>query len=133
MVKRYLEHEKSTLESITSQRTVLAPLQTALQNFENSTTPTDRLTQYPVMSLLAVTENYPTLRSADQFQTLQAQIEGTENRINIARLKLNQSVREFNALTQKIPGRWFAQWMGYPQLTYVQAAQNSEQPPKQAW
>lgn len=133
VVKRYLEHEKSTLESITSQRTALAPLQTALQNFENSTTPTDRLTQYPVMSLLAVTENYPTLRSADQFQTLQAQIEGTENRINIARLKLNQSVREFNALTQKIPGRWFAQWMGYPQLTYVQAAQNSEQPPKQAW
>lgn len=133
LVKRYLEHEKSTLESLTSQRAAaLAPLQTALQNLESGTLQSTQAV-HPVTQLLAVAESYPTLRSADQFQTLQAQIEGTENRINIARLKLNQSVREFNAMIQKIPGRWVAQWMDYPALPYVQTDEAAGQPPVQAW
>lgn len=53
-------------------------------------------------------ENYPQLKATDAFRDFQAQLEGTENRINVARDKYNASVKGYNSYIQKIPGKWFA-------------------------
>ena len=53
-------------------------------------------------------EAYPNLKATDAFRDFQAQLEGTENRINVARTKYNSSVKGYNSYIQKIPGKWFA-------------------------
>ena len=70
--------------------------------------------------VFALAESYPELRSADQFLGLQAQLEGTENRINVARLGFNEAVRDYNAAIEKLPGRWIAQARGYTPHAYFQ-------------
>lgn len=70
--------------------------------------------------VFALAESYPELRSADQFLGLQAQLEGTENRINVARLAFNDAVREYNAAIEKLPGRWISQARGYSRHAYFE-------------
>jgi hypothetical protein len=53
--------------------------------------------------------SHPELRSADSFLTLEAQLEGAENRIHVARLGFNDAVRAYNAAIQKLPGAWLAE------------------------
>jgi LemA protein len=58
--------------------------------------------------LLAITENYPDLKSNQNFLTLQSQLEGTENRIAVARRDYIEAVRLYNTELRTIPGRWWA-------------------------
>jgi LemA protein len=71
--------------------------------------------------LLAVAEAHPTLRSGDQFLELQAQLEGTENRINVARMRFNDAVRAYNAAIEKLPARLIATAQGYERRAYFHA------------
>jgi LemA protein len=71
--------------------------------------------------LLAVAEAHPTLRSGDQFLELQAQLEGTENRINVARMRFNEAVRAYNAAIEKLPARLIASAQGYERRAYFRA------------
>lgn len=64
--------------------------------------------------LLMVTENYPQLRSTNAFSDLQAQIEGTENRIKVARDDFNQAVRKYNVQRRKFPTNIIASWFAFP-------------------
>ncbi len=63
--------------------------------------------------LMAVTENYPDIKSGQNFLALQNQIEGTENRIAIARRDYIQAVKQYNTELVTIPGRWWASFL-YP-------------------
>ena len=63
--------------------------------------------------LLAVTENYPTLRANDAFRGLQAQLEGTENRIAVARNDYNGAVQDFNTSIRAFPNNFYAGWFGF--------------------
>ena len=63
--------------------------------------------------LLAVSENYPTLRANDAFRNLQTQLEGTENRIKVARNDFNTAVQEYNVRVRKFPMNIFAGIMGF--------------------
>lgn len=63
--------------------------------------------------LMAISENYPDLKSNANFMSLQSQIEGTENRIAVARKDYNEAVRVYNTELKTIPGRWIASFM-YP-------------------
>jgi LemA protein len=65
--------------------------------------------------LLAVSENYPNLKSNENFLTLQSQLEGTENRIAVARRDYILAVQEYNTALRSYPGRWLAAWF-YPEL-----------------
>ena len=65
--------------------------------------------------LLAVSENYPTLKADQNFLALQSQLEGTENRISVARRDYNLAVQKYNTALRTIPDRWVAAWM-YPDL-----------------
>src|ERR1700733_3854375 len=65
--------------------------------------------------LLAVSENYPDLKSNANFLALQSQLEGTENRIAVARRDYIEAVQEYNTALRSYPGRWLAAWF-YPEL-----------------
>lgn len=71
--------------------------------------------------LLMVTENYPQLRSTSAFSDLQAQIEGTENRIKVARDDFNQAVREYNVQRRKFPTNILASMFSFPLRTPFEA------------
>ncbi len=145
-IKRFLEHEKTTLESVVEKRQVPAtPLVDVLRQLEQAT-PTPAASELNQANLKAqvhlshllgdvmvMAEQYPVLRSADQFLVLQAQIEGAENRINIARLARNRAVSEYNALILKIPHRWLANPLGFAHLDHFEAAEGAERRPGQTW
>ncbi len=78
-----------------------------------------------VQSVLAVSERYPELRSADQFLALQAQLEGSENRINVARMVFNDAVRDYNAARVKLPMSLVAQARGLERRPYFGASASS--------
>ena len=71
--------------------------------------------------ILALSENYPVLRSADQMLTLQAELEGSENRINVARMRFNEAAAEFNASIRRMPASLVASTGGFKRKAYFQA------------
>ena len=81
--------------------------------------------------MLAISENYPDLKSNQNFLALQSQLEGTENRIAIARRDYIQAVQEYNTVLRTIPGRWIAAVL-YPEAkvkeTFTISAEAQEAP-----
>jgi len=71
--------------------------------------------------LLAVQENYPQLKSTDSFRDFQAQIEGTENRINVERGKFNAATNDYNTYTKSFPNNLFAKMYGFTEKPYFEA------------
>lgn len=90
----------------------------------------DALTQ-GLGRLIAIAENYPELKSSENFRQLQDQLEGTENRISVARQDYNNAVGEFNAYIRRFPYNLTAKvfGMGKPR-EYFEAAKGAEEPPK---
>jgi LemA protein len=84
-------------------------------------------------SFLAVAENYPELRSSDQFLELQAQLEGTENRINVARMRFNESVAAYNSAIRRLPASLVASAGGFQRKAYFQADAESHDDPDLAF
>lgn len=80
--------------------------------------------------LLVIQEQYPELRSSESFQKLQDSLEGSENRLTVARMRFNQAVRELNTFIRGIPGRWFAGWAGVGEKTYFEAGEEAKAAPK---
>lgn len=79
--------------------------------------------------LLAVMENYPQLKSAENVQTLMVQLEGTENRISVERGRYNDKIKDFNIMTKKFPSSLIAVIFGFKELSYFQASQGAENAP----
>ncbi len=79
--------------------------------------------------LLVVAENYPQLRATEAFRDLQAQLEGTENRINIARRDYNEAVRAYNTKVRRFPASIIAGLFGFERRTPFEAAPGSEKAP----
>jgi len=80
--------------------------------------------------LIAVSENYPTLQANQNFRDLQAQLEGTENRITVARNDFNNAVNEYNSTVRVFPTNLVAGIAGFKQKGYFQAQPGSENAPK---
>lgn len=79
--------------------------------------------------LLAVAESYPDLKANQNFLELQAQLEGTENRINVARNNFNNAAREYNTAIRRFPKNIFAGLFGFHQRPYFEAAAGTEVAP----
>ncbi|MDX1548776.1 MAG: LemA family protein [Rhodothermales bacterium] len=79
--------------------------------------------------LLAVAENYPQLRATEAFRDLQAQLEGTENRINVARSRYNEAVRAYNTRVRRFPAALFAGVFGFDRRAPFEADEGAEQAP----
>jgi LemA protein len=111
-VKGYATHEASVLEAVTEARAKVTQTQIpsdvltnpqAFQAFErNQATLGGALSR-----LMVVTENYPNLKADQNFLTLQAQLEGTENRIAVARRDYILAVQQYDTELTTIPGRWY--------------------------
>jgi LemA protein len=80
--------------------------------------------------LLVTVERYPELKANANFQTLQAQIEGTENRIAVERQRFNDAVRGYNTAIRQFPGSLVARFGGFTSKPYFEAPAGSETPPQ---
>jgi len=127
--------EKSTLTEITAARASVGKVQ-----INSASAPTDaaQLAEFDkaqsalgsaLSRLLVVSENYPALRATANFQTLQAQIEGTENRIAVERGRFNDLARDYNASIQRVPAVIFAAALGFKAKAYFAAAAGAETAP----
>jgi LemA protein len=80
--------------------------------------------------LLVVMERYPDIKSNQNFLALQAQLEGTENRISIERRRFNEQVQAYNSYIRKVPQNFVASIFGFKSKEYFQAVSEAEQAPK---
>jgi LemA protein len=109
-VKGYASHERETLEAVINARAQATQVKISadqltpenLKRFEQA----QGALQSALGRLLAVAENYPNLKANENFRDLQAQLEGTENRIGIARRRYIESVQQFNNLVTVPPTSW---------------------------
>lgn len=115
VVKGYAAHEKEVLTQVTEARAKVGSVQVnandpkSLENYQQ----TQGELSSAIARLLVVSENYPTLKADAGFRDLQAQLEGTENRITVARNRYIQSVQEYNITVRKFPGNLTAKMFGY--------------------
>ena len=129
--------EKSTLTEVTNARASVGQVK-----LDPSKAPTDaaELEKFQqaqgqlstaLSRLLVVSENYPQLRATEAFQNLQAQLEGTENRISVERQRYNESVRDYNTAVRQFPGSLVAGFRGFtPSDAYFEAAEGAAEVPK---
>ena len=80
--------------------------------------------------LLVITENYPQLKSSDTVQTLMSQIEGTENRISVERMRYNTAVQAYNLKVMRIPSSIVASMTGFDEREYFNSTAGSENAPQ---
>ena len=80
--------------------------------------------------LLVTVENYPQLKANENFLQLQAQLEGTENRISVERMKFNKSVQTYNTTIKRFPVNFIANFAGFKEKLYFQAVAGAEEVPK---
>ena len=133
-VKGYAAHEKETLEGVVAAR---AKATQVTVDPENMTA--EKLKEYQAAQgelgsalgkLLAITENYPELKANENFLELQAQLEGTENRIATERNKFNEVAKEYNVSIRKFPANILAGMFGFEQRSYFEAAAGAERAPE---
>lgn len=134
-VKGYANFEKQVLTDVTEARakvgqfTVTPEVLNNPQLFQQFQNVQGELSS-ALTRLMAVVENYPELKANENFLQLQAQLEGTENRISVERKKFNEAVQTFNTATKKFAVRIIANLFGFNEKQYFQATQGSEVPPK---
>lgn len=80
--------------------------------------------------LLVIVENYPTLKSSENVQLFMAQLEGTENRISVERMRFNDAVRNLNLSVKRFPSNLIAGMFGFNERPYFEAAEGAETAPK---
>ncbi|MEI6890520.1 MAG: LemA family protein [Bacteroidales bacterium] len=80
--------------------------------------------------LMMVTENYPQLKATQNFSELQSQLEGTENRITVERMKFNQVVQDYNIQVKRFPSNIFAGMFGFKEKAFFKAVQGAEKAPE---
>ena len=80
--------------------------------------------------LLAITENYPDLKANENFLQLQAQLEGTENRITVERKTFNEVAQTYNSAIRQFPGNILAGMFGFERKPYFEAESGAEKAPK---
>lgn len=136
-VKGYAEHEKSTLEAVVAARANATSVNLKVEDLTEENMKKFQQAQAEVSSalsrLLAVAENYPDLKANEQFSELQAQLEGTENRINVARMEYNNVVKDYNVSVRSFPGNIFAMMFGFERRSEFKAEAGAEKAPTVAF
>jgi LemA protein len=125
--------EKSTLTEITEARASAGKVQ-----FNQAPSTPDELAQFEKAQgslagalgrLMVVVERYPDLKANANFQALQSQLEGSENRISVERGRFNEVVQAYNTKIKSLPAALYAGMLGFKERPYFQAKAGAEEPP----
>ena len=133
-VKGYAEHESSTLEAVVSARAKATQVTVDTDNLSEESISKFQSAQgelgNAVSRLLMSVENYPDLKANQNFLELQAQLEGTENRISTERMKYNEAAQAYNVMIRSFPQNLLASMFNFGSKGYFKAAEGSETAPK---
>lgn len=133
-VKGYANHEKSTLDAVVSARTKATQMTVSVDDLSEENIQKFQEAQGEVGAaigrLLAITESYPELKANENFSELQAQLEGTENRINEARKNFNTAVKEYNISVRRFPGNIIAGICGFERKAEFKADESASKAPE---
>lgn len=133
-VKGYATHEKTTLENVVKARSEATQVKLSADEL----TP-EKLAQYQKAQgnvsaalgrLLMVAENYPQLQANQNFLELQSQLEGTENRISVARKDFNDAAKAYNVAIRRFPKNILAGIFGFDKKSYFEAESGAEKAPE---
>lgn len=130
------DFEKSTLESVTNARASVGRMTVDASKAPETAAQLEEFQKAQgafgsaLQRLLVVAERYPDLKASAGFRDLQAQLEGTENRIAVERGRFNEVAKEYNTSIRKIPAVFFAGLLGFNSKPYFQAESGAEKPPE---
>lgn len=133
-VKGYAKHEQETLDKVVSARAKATQITVDPTNLTAESLKKYQEAQGELGSalgkLLAITENYPDLKANENFLQLQAQLEGTENRITVERKTFNEVAQTYNSAIRQFPGNIIAGMFGFERKPYFEAESGAEKAPK---
>lgn len=133
-VKGYAAHEQETLEGVIEARAKATQI-----TIDPANATPEQLAAYQAAQgelkqalgrLLAVAENYPDLKANENFKDLQAQLEGTENRITIARQQFNDAARAYNTRVRRFPSNIIASICGFEKKPYFESEEGASKAPE---
>lgn len=133
-VKGYADFEKETLTQVIEARAKATSVNInpdkldaqSIQNFQNAQSGLSSA----LSKLMVVVEKYPELKANLGFLDLQAQLEGTENRITVERMKFNESAQGYNTYIRTFPKNIFAGMFGFEKMAYFEAEEGAEKAPE---
>lgn len=136
-VKGYATHEKETLEGVIQARSQATQISgealknviddpVAFKKFQDS----QSALSSALSRLMVVVERYPDLKANQNFLELQAQLEGTENRIAVERKRFNEAAREYNIAIRRFPASLVASFSGFKEKAYFQAEAGANKAPE---
>jgi LemA protein len=132
-VKGVANFEKGTLEAV-----VQARAEATKTNINASDLTPEKVAQFQkaqegltgaLSKFMSIVENYPDLKANQNFSELQAQLEGTENRITVERMKFNEAVQEYNTYIRKFPNNMTAGMFGFEKKGYFEASAGADKAP----
>ncbi len=133
-VKGYAAHEENTLTEVINARAKATQMQISIDQLDETTLKKLNNVQSELSSaisrLMAISENYPNLKANQNFLDLQAQLEGTENRIAVERRKFNDVARNYNSYIRQFPRNILAGMFGFTPKPYFEANAGAENAPK---
>ena len=133
-VKGYASHEQNTLQAVVDARSKATSVSVSLDELTPENIAQFQQAQSAVTSalgrLIAVAENYPDLKANQNFLELQAQLEGTENRITVARKAFNDATQQYNVQVRRFPANLIAMLFGFDEKPYYEADESAATAPK---
>ena len=133
-VKGYAAHEQETLEGVIEARSKATSVNVNPGEMSASSLEQFQKAQEGLSSalsrLMVVVERYPDLKANENFRDLQAQLEGTENRISVERMKFNEATRDYNTYIAKFPRNIIASIFSFEKKPYFEAAAGAAEAPK---
>ncbi|MDX9781534.1 MAG: LemA family protein [Bacteroidales bacterium] len=133
-VKGYASHERETLEGVINARakatqTTIDPTNLTEESLKQFQAAQGELGS-ALQRLMVVVERYPDLKANQSFLELQAQLEGSENRITVERQKFNETAREYNTYIRQFPKNILSGMFGFERKAYFEAVEGAETAPK---
>lgn len=133
-VKGYASHENETLQAVVEARAKATSVNIDPKKLDEASLKKFQDAQGELSAalgkLLAVTEAYPDLKANQNFMALQAQLEGTENRIATERKRYTEAVRDYNVSIKKFPTTIYAGWFGFEEMPQFKAEAGAEKAPE---
>lgn len=133
-VRGYANHEQETLVEVVEARAKATSVNVDAENLSPQAIEQFNQAQAGLSSalsrLMVVVEQYPDLKANQNFRDLQAQLEGTENRIAVERRKFNETAQAYNAYIRKFPQTVYAGWFGFDKKNYFEAQAGADRAPE---